>query len=150
MSATEYSLPATRPTATTTLISATVTAAGTSDAGCVMLDLAEQPITSRFALHIKTTGDATTAVGSSKTVKLYYAFSDESIANLTSTGAPLQFASNGESSLTVALRNATSAVDRNATAILEARGRYLYVWYDVDALTAGSTVAVVISIQYLG
>lgn len=149
---TSYDLRAFRPEEALNLI--TVAAAGstgaTTDAGCVRLDLlTTKPLVPGFTLHAKVTTNAT-APGASKNLTLHYAFSPELITDLTATGAPLQFAGNGEATSVVTLRDAATAIHRQSTAVLETRARFLYVWYDISALAASAALAVQVDIVWLG
>jgi hypothetical protein len=121
----------------------------TSDAGCVVVDLGTKNAVPKFALQAKVTNNAT-APGASRVVTVTYAFSSESIADLTATGAPLQFAGNGEATLAVALRNTANAIQRHTTNPLDPKSRYLYVWYDITILDASATVTVAVDLIWLG
>jgi hypothetical protein len=152
VSASKFNFPACRVQESVSLISVTGAGAAATivpNAGCVRYDLAVQPVIPRFALHAKVTNDET-APGASDTVIVYYAFSNDVITDLAATGAPTQFEGNGETGLTVALQNAIAAVQRHATGILEARGRYLYVWYDITALAADASVSIAVDLVWLG
>ncbi len=148
---TNFDIPVVRFEEAQNLITAALVGStgATSDAGCARFDLGSKVMAPKFTLQVKVTNNAT-APGASRIATLFYAFSSEAITDLSATGAPLEFAANGETSLAVALRNSANAVHRHHTAQIDPRARYLYVWYDITTLDASAKVTIAVDINLLG
>lgn len=117
------------------LLAVALSASAQSGGGLRSLDLfARSPIPDEVGIQIKVTTGAT-APGGGKTVTVNYALADQ---------ANLSVAQLGEAKATqvLALPNAITTTRIYTLPVIKASQRFLYVWFDNDALTGGATLNV--------
>lgn len=93
------------------------------------------------ALEVEVATDPSVAPGSGKTLTAYAAFSAE---DSTYTAAELKTAAD---SLACALQNTANVRRLYSLPLYNVSGKFLYFWFDHDAISAGLTVTVRVSLR---
>ena len=115
----------------------------TSNAGAVKVDLGGAPLP-RFVVRAGVVTNAT-APGASRSVTVFWA-GDNVEYDTGSVAVASLYETAGETSLQVPLANTANNTKVGLSAPQDARGRWLYVWYDITALDAGATLTISVSI----
>lgn len=118
----------------THLLAVALTAAQQSGGGLRSIDLNFVPVPNEVGIEIKVTTNGT-APGSGKTITAHYALAGE-------LGLSVAQLSEADSEQVLELPDAATTTRIYTLPVIRAAQRFLYVWFDNDALAAGAALSV--------